>query len=156
MSSSTVTRRARCIRVAAALAALLTCAPLAMVSGQSAQPGYKVIVNPRNPTTSIERRFLIEAFLKKTTRWPHGEALRPVDLVADSPARRRFSEEGLNRSVAAIKSYWQQAIFAGRDVPPPELNSDEAVVEYVLRYPGAIGYVSGGASLGGARALQVK
>jgi len=124
-------------------------------AGQSAA-AYKVIVNPQNPNIQVERRFLLEAFLKKTTHWRHGEPIRPVDLAADSPVRRRFSQEALNRSVAAVKSYWQQSIFAGRDLPPPELDSDEAVVQYVLRYPGAIGYVSGGANLGGARALQVR
>ncbi|MBL9038318.1 MAG: hypothetical protein JNG84_07390, partial [Archangium sp.] len=29
---------------------------------------YKVIVNPNHPATSVERRFLSDAFLKKATR----------------------------------------------------------------------------------------
>jgi hypothetical protein len=116
---------------------------------------FRVIVNPRNATDAVDRRFLTEAFLKKTTRWRDGAAIRPVDLVSDSPVRRRFTDEVLNRSVAAVKSYWQQAIFAGRDIPPPELESDEAVVRFVLRYPGAVGYVSGAVNLGGARVLRI-
>jgi ABC-type phosphate transport system substrate-binding protein len=150
-----VAMRRRTWLTAAALAGLLLSSRPTPVAGETA-PAYRVIVNPQNPSGPVERRFLIEAFLKKTTHWGHGEAIRPVDLATDSPVRRRFSEEGLNRSVAAVKSYWQQLIFAGRDVPPPELDSDEAVVRFVLRFPGAIGYVSGGASLGGARVLAVR
>jgi ABC-type phosphate transport system substrate-binding protein len=118
--------------------------------------GYQVIVNPANPITSVERRFLLDAFLKKVTRWPHDELIRPADLDVGSSVRRRFSEQVLRRSVAAVKSYWQQLVFSGRDVPPPELDSDWQMVRYVLKYPGAIGYVGPGANLDGVKILTVR
>ena len=118
--------------------------------------GFQIIVNPTNPVTSVERRFLLDAFLKKVTRWPHDELIRPADLDAASPVRRRFSEQVLKRSVAAVKSYWQQLVFSGRDVPPPELDSDWQMVRYVLKYPGAIGYISPGANLDGVKILTVR
>jgi ABC-type phosphate transport system substrate-binding protein len=116
---------------------------------------YRVIVHPRNPVASAERIFVADAFLKKTTRWRHGEAIRPVDLV-DSAPRRKFTEDVLTRSVSAVRSYWQQQIFSGRGIPPPELDSDQDVVKFVLHNPGAIGYVSGHADLAGAKVLQVR
>ncbi len=106
--------------------------------------------------TSVTRDFLSEAFLKKITRWKDGETIRPVDLRADSATRRKFSESVLKRSVAAVRSYWQQRIFSGRDIPPPELDSDDAVQGFVAKYPGAIGYVSGAAKLNGVRELTIK
>jgi ABC-type phosphate transport system substrate-binding protein len=121
----------------------------------SPPPAYVVIVNPSNPTTSVGRKFLTDAFLKKTTRWDFNEVIRPVDQAPDSPVRRKFSEEVLKRSVAAVRSYWQQVIFSGRDVPPPELGSDEDVVKYVLKYPGAIGYVAGGSDTSDAKIVSV-
>jgi hypothetical protein len=117
---------------------------------------YRVIVNPANPTTVVERRFLAEAFLKKTTRWGSGDVIRPVDLEPESAVRRRFTHEILNRSVGAVKNYWQQMIFTGRDVPPPELSSDEEVVRYVLKHAGAVGYVSGTADIGTAKVIAVR
>jgi len=119
-------------------------------------PAYRVIVNPKNPIASAERKFVEEAFLKKTTSWSSGAVIRPVDLVPNAPARRAFSDEVLHRSVAEVKTYWQQAIFAGRDVPPPELGSDEDVIKFVLKYDGAIGYVSGTANLSGAKAIAIQ
>ena len=42
----------------------------------------------------------------------------------------------------AIKTWWNQQIFAGKGVPPPELTSDAKVLAYVSANAGAIGYVS--------------
>jgi hypothetical protein len=124
--------------------------------GQQPPPVYRVIVNANNPHTWIDRRFLSQAMLKKVTHWDHGEPIRPVDLGADSPTRRRFSSDVHNRSVAAVRNYWQQIIFSGRGVPPPELESDEAVVRFVARHPGAVGYVSGAADVAVVKVLQVR
>jgi hypothetical protein len=122
----------------------------------AAPSGYRIIVNPANPAVSLDRRFLAEAFLKKTTRWPDGELIRPVDLPPNAAARQRFSEDALNRSVAAVKSYWQQQIFAGRSVPPAELNGEEEAMKYVSRYPGAVGYVGESGDLAGVKVVGVR
>jgi ABC-type phosphate transport system substrate-binding protein len=119
-------------------------------------PEFVVIVNAANPASSAERKFLSDAFLKKTTRWRGGETIRPVDQSADSGVRRRFSEDVLERSVTAVRSYWQQVIFSGRDVPPPELSGDGSVLEYVKNHAGAVGYVSGSAGTDGAKVLLVR
>lgn len=118
-------------------------------------PHFRVIVHPNNPLRAAERAFIADIFLKKVTRWSEGEVIRVVDLRFDNPSRRRFSEEVIKRSVGAVRSYWQQRIFSGRDVPPPELESDEEVVAFVARSPAAIGYVSGTAKLAGVRELGV-
>jgi ABC-type phosphate transport system substrate-binding protein len=115
-----------------------------------------IVVNPSNATTTIERRFLEDAFLKKTTRWPNGEVIRPVDLAPESSVRRKFSEDVIRRSVASVRSYWQQIIFAGRDVPPPEFDTEDDVIKYVLKHAGGVGYVSGGASIGNLRVVGVR
>jgi ABC-type phosphate transport system substrate-binding protein len=119
-------------------------------------PAFQVIVHPQNPTNSVDRKFLADVFLKKRTRWPHDEVVKPVDASSRSAVRGRFSQDVLKRSVAAVRRYWQQIVFSGRGVPPPELDSDEAIVSYVLKNRGAIGYVSGNAELGKAKVVQVK
>jgi len=140
---------------AVTLALVVRCA---IALAQPAMPTlpYRVIVHPRNSIVSVERSFLADAFLKKTTRWRHGEVILPADLAGDSPVRRKFTEDVLNRSVAAVRTYWQQMIFSGRDIPPPEFDSEDEVVRYVLKHPGAIGYVSGSAEVGGAKVVPVK
>ncbi len=80
----------------------------------------------------------------------------PVDQRANSSVRQTFSEAVLRRSVSAVKRYWQQRIFSGRDLPPLEVDSDEAVVAYVLKHRGAIGYVSGGAKIDRTKVVSVQ
>jgi ABC-type phosphate transport system substrate-binding protein len=132
---------------------LLAFVVLSATAAAQSRPQFRVIVHPSNPVTSVDQRFLADAFLKKVTRWAHDEAIRPVDLHVDSTVRRHFSDDALKRSVAAVKSYWQQLVFSGRGVPPPEMDNDEQVVKFVLRNPGAIGYVSGTANVEGAKVV---
>jgi hypothetical protein len=140
------------------MAALLVilAAGVAAGSSRAAAPAFRVIVNPANASVALDRRFLTEVFLKRNTRWPTGELIRPVDQGTDSSVRRRFSEDVLNRSVAAVKSYWQQMIFSGRAIPPPELDTDEEVIRYVAKFPGAVGYVSGAGELAGVKAVALR
>jgi ABC-type phosphate transport system substrate-binding protein len=143
------------ILTALAVAALWSRVTVADAPAPAAS-GFQVIVHPSNPMTVVDRRFLVDAFLKKVTRWPHEEVIWPADLDADSTVRRRFTEQVLKRSVAAVKNYWQQLVFSGRDVPPPELDTDWQVVRFVLKHPGAIGYISPGVSLEGTKVLSVR
>jgi ABC-type phosphate transport system substrate-binding protein len=151
--------RTQAVAVVAILLALF--APGGSVSAEPtrqpppAAPAFRVIVNSKNTLSSVERTFLQDAFLKKSTRWPNDTVIRPVDLVSSSSVRSKFSSDVIGRSVAAVKAYWQQRIFAGRDVPPIEVENDARVVEFVKRYEGAVGYVSAAASLDGAKEIAV-
>jgi ABC-type phosphate transport system substrate-binding protein len=124
------------------------------LAGEGGQ--FRVIVDPENSTTLATRELLAEAFLKTSTRWPDGESIRPVDQRSDTPIRKAFSESILKRTIGAVRSYWQQRIFSGRDVPPPELDSDDAVVRYVSEHRGAVGYVSVSTKTGETRVVTVK
>jgi len=146
----------RVLTIFALLLAVFLAAPLKRLSADVREPAYQIIVHPANPATSAEREFLADAFLKKVAAWPGGEVLHPVDLPPNSTVRRSFSEDVLHRSVAEVKGYWQQRIFSGRDVPPPELDADEDVIKYVLKYEGAVGYVSGTARLNGTKVVAVR
>ena len=141
------------VLVAAAALGIAVGRPAADVDAAS---GVRVIVNPQNAAGAVERKFLTDVFLKKITRWGNMEAIRPVDQRGDAPVRASFTVAIMRRSVEAVKTYWQQAVFSGRDIPPPELDSDDDVVRYVLRNPGGVGYVSGQTDLHGARVLVVR
>ena len=130
-------------------------APWTSLAAAERTPEFIVIVHPDNPQNAATREFLADAFLKKTTRWSHDETIRPVDLRPSSATRRYFSDRVLKRSVAAVRSYWQQRIFSGRGVPPPELDDERSAVHYVLKYPGAVAYVAGDTKLEGAKVLAI-
>ena len=122
--------------------------------GASAQ--YQVIVHSGASVDAISKSDLSKIFQKESRDLPDGTAAVPVDLDAGSSVRAAFSDAVHGRGVSAIESYWQQQIFAGKDVPPEAKASDAEVIAFVSSTPGAIGYVSAGASLGsGVKAVSV-
>lgn len=137
---------------------LVMCALLALVA--SAAPvkaqGFTVVVNEANPVTSLSKDELSKIFLKKTTQWPAGGSIAAVDLGTGTSAREAFSKAIHGRGVSAIESHWQQQIFAGKDVPPPEKPSDAEVLAFVRANAGGIGYIAAGTTVGaGVKAIQV-
>jgi ABC-type phosphate transport system substrate-binding protein len=117
---------------------------------------FKVIVNSANSTTDLPADVAAKLFLKQTAKFPNGTAAQPVDQGKSSAVRAAFSKAVLNRAVAAVETYWQQQIFSGKEVPPPAKASDDEVLAFVKANPGAIGYVSGGASTAGVKVVDIK
>ena len=72
------------------------------------------------------------------------------------PARAVFTKIVHGKPVSAIASYWQQQIFAGREVPPAEKAGDAAVLAFVKANPGAIGYISAGVTADGVKLLTIR
>jgi len=118
--------------------------------------GFVVVVNDQNRVTSASRVLVSRYFLKKASHWDNGAIVLPVDLPADSPVRDAFSRRVLSKSVSSIKAYWQQQIFSGREIPPPEKTGEADALEFVRSNAAAIGYVSSEAQLPrGVRVLTV-
>jgi ABC-type phosphate transport system substrate-binding protein len=141
------------IALPAALA-LACCAFLASRSG-AAEP-VLVIVNENNPVSTMNAQDVSKAFMKKLKRWPDGVEVIPVDLKEEVPARESFSLEFHDKRATAVKAYWQKMIFSGREVPPPEKNTNAEVVTFVRANRGAIGYVAVGTPLGnGVKLIHV-
>jgi hypothetical protein len=67
-----------------------------------------------------------------------------------------FAQHVHRRPASALAAYWQQQIFSGRAVPPPERSTDREIVDYVSATTDAIGYVAPGTPLGtGVRILRI-
>lgn len=124
------------------LLAIALAIPFAAPAGAAEEASWKVIVNASNPAESISKEELARFFLKKKTAWPSGKVVEPVEPGKTSDARKGFAKDVLKKSPAALQSYWQQLVFAGREVPPQEKSSDADVISFVKAHENAIGYVS--------------
>lgn len=131
-------------------ALLVGAAALVVPTARAHAQGFVVVVNAAGPAT-LSKADAANAFLKK------GGALVAVDQGKGAGVRDAFSKAVLGRPAAAVATYWQQQIFAGKDVPPPEKGSDADVIAFVRSNPKAVGYVSAGAELGaGVKAATVQ
>lgn len=139
-----------------ALHALALALAAALPAAATPAEPFKVIVNAGAPTASVTREELARAFLRKTTRWPDGTEILPVEPRGDAPARAAFLDQVLRMSRGALRGYWTQMVFSGRDVPPLEKGTDPQIVAYVREHRGALGYVSADADTAGVKVIPVR
>jgi ABC-type phosphate transport system substrate-binding protein len=135
--------------------ALVTALLLALAGRAAAEEAFKVVVHRQNPATSLTRSQVSQLFLKKVTRWPNGAFVTPVE-PADEALKARFYERVTGKSTGALRAYWNQLIFSGRDVPPLERRDDEAVIDFVRGNAGAIGFVATGTATGDVKTVPLK
>ncbi len=143
----------RTLRTLLALAGALL---LAVAARPAQAQGFKVIAHAEVAESELAKDVVAKLFLKQAAKFPGGTAAKPVDLNKASAVRAEFSTAVLGRPVSAVETYWQQQIFAGKEVPPPAKASDDEVIAFVKATPGAIGYVSAGAAIAGVKVIAVK
>jgi ABC-type phosphate transport system substrate-binding protein len=100
-----------------------------------------IIANPsvEAPTPmSVEQVAAI--YLLRVTHWPDGTHIVPVNLSPSSPLRAKFTAEVLHEDTKSLSTYWNQMHFLGK-LPPVVQESQQAVLAFVQRVPGSIGYI---------------
>jgi len=116
---------------------------------------YQIIVNASNPVKALTVDEVSKLFTKKVVKWENGVAAAPVDLVAKSPVRAAFTTAVHGKDVQSIVAFWQQQIFSGGAIPPPEKATDAAVIAYVKANAGGVGYISAGAAAEGVKVVAL-
>ncbi|MEM7587616.1 MAG: hypothetical protein AAF560_29790, partial [Acidobacteriota bacterium] len=129
----------------------LSGAALAQVA---ANPPFKLVVHADNPTATLTASEVSRMFLGQLTHWPDGIEVLPVE--GPPHLRSGFARQIHRRSEAAIQSYWQRRVFGGDGEPPARKDKARAVLSFVRRHRGAIGYVSAVTPVGpGLRVARV-
>jgi len=116
---------------------------------------FKIVVNKNNPVTKMTRDEVSNIFLKKNPKWQNSEKMMPVDLVSTNPLREIFSQRVHQKSVSAIKIYWQKKIYSGTGLPPAERKNDAEVLAFIRNHSNAIGYVSAEADLDSVKEVSL-
>ena len=136
------------------LSALLLLLILAAVPAAAAD--FQLVANNSVPASSLTKSAVSAIFLKKTLKWEDGTPIVVADQNDKSPVRDAFTTFVHGKSVAAIKSFWQQQIFSGRDVPPVEQTTDAAILAFVRSTPGAVGYIGARTAASGVKIIEVR
>ncbi len=140
--------------VALVVAATLFAAALPVYAQEGT--AYTIIVNSSNRVLALSKRDISDLFLKKNG-WSNGRPAAPIDQSFGSLVRVRFSLDIHGRDVKAIRSYWQQLLYQGKDLPPPTRSSDAEVIDFVSSKGNAVGYVARGTRLSDAvRILSIR
>jgi len=126
-----------------------------LFTASSIAQSYQVVANINDTEVNLSKKEISQIFLKNIIKWDDGTKIVPVDLSIRSEIRAEFSEEIHGRAVNAIRSFWQQAAFSGAGTAPIEKSTDEEVIAFIKKNPGAIGYVSANTEVEGLVVLNV-
>jgi len=103
--------------------------------------GLLVIASPQVPVTSITVKQLADIYTLEKTFWSDNIQVVPVNREASSAERENFSASVFKLTPQEMGQYWNRLSFQGK-LPPIIQTSDQAVLGFVLRVPGAIGYIN--------------
>jgi hypothetical protein len=117
----------------------------AMLLPYPANAQILVIANRSVRSAEISDSDLRDVFTGAVVGLPGGERVMPV-LLKDGQAHEEFLTRYFGESDAAFRADWRRLVFSGRSTMPKTVDSEEAMMQYVARTPGAIGYISESAS----------
>lgn len=116
--------------------AVLIAAPAAFAQ-ESAAP--VLIGHPSVP--SIDKTVALRLYTGRAIEI-RGMAVVVVNLERGNQLRERFMSDVLGQDDNKYIAYWTVRKHIGKGAPPHELASAAAVIEFVSRTPGAIGYIA--------------
>jgi ABC-type phosphate transport system substrate-binding protein len=122
-------------------------------AGSAGSVELLIIANPSvSAMVPLTPRELRSIYLLRLTTWPDGSHIVPVNREASSAIRARFTAEALQQDNASLAAYWNEMHFQGK-LPPVVQESEPAMLAFVRRVPGAIGYISAASAPDGVRVM---
>jgi ABC-type phosphate transport system substrate-binding protein len=100
----------------------------------------KVIANLSVKSGEISSEELRSVFLGISTSLKSSGPVQPV-LARDRANLNEFAISYLGKTGAALETYYRSLLFTGKWSMPVGFATDQQVVDYVARTPGAIGFV---------------
>ncbi|SBT18568.1 hypothetical protein MGA5115_02715 [Marinomonas gallaica] len=116
------------------LAVTLLIAPLAVADDNR----VKVIANSNTNLSSLSSSEVRQIYMGGTL----SRRFQAVTLPVEHPLRKTFNVSVIGLTENRIQSYWAQLLFTGRSTPPRELSSIADAINFVIKEPAAIAYVS--------------
>jgi hypothetical protein len=113
-----------------------------------------VIANDSVKSASVSKSELRDVFTGASASLG-GSHVVPA-LLKSGPAHEAFLAEYVGKSDAALSATWRSLVFSGQASMPKSVDSDAAMVEYVVKTPGAIGYIAKTSPHEGVKVLAVQ
>jgi ABC-type phosphate transport system substrate-binding protein len=114
-----------------------------------------IIANSSVSASSISKTELRDIFTGASTSLSNGKQVTPV-LLRQGGVQDEFLSLYIGKTDSGFRAGWRSILFSGQGAMPKTLDSEAAVVEYVARTPGAIGYIGRAAPHEGVKILIVR
>ena len=121
-------------KVLLALALMIGC------SAGLASAEIKIIANTNVTETTVSGKTVEDIFLGKVVQWRDNAVIHVV-TVKDPKIHHAFLDQYLKKSEAQWNAYWKRLVFTGTGTPPEQAETQQALLEYVAKTKGAVGYM---------------
>jgi hypothetical protein len=92
---------------------------------------------------SVRQREVVRIFQGKYTRWPQTQVLVTIVMPSSKhPNALAVCKIMGYNSFKEMQKYWLSMVFQGRFSAPVFLDTDQEIIDYVLRNSGAVGIIS--------------
>jgi len=126
---------------------------IGVLSASLAQAGgLLVVVSSKVPDSEISLEQLANIYTMKKVFWKNNIRVVPINHKVASKERKRFSKAVFNLSPEEVGDYWNRLRYQGK-LPPVVQASDQAVLSFVRKVPGAIGYINANQKPAGVKIL---
>jgi ABC-type phosphate transport system substrate-binding protein len=118
---------------------------LFLVLAASGRAGGEVVIvaNPGISVSSLSEQDVKQIFLGKI-KSVGGESVKII-VQKDGDVHRKFLDDYVSRTPSQYKRYYKKLVFTGKGRAPIKVADDQAMLAYISRTTGAIGYVNAGA-----------
>jgi hypothetical protein len=111
-------------------------------SAENESAELAVVVNKSISLETLSASDLRLMILGEKSKWPDGKPVIAVETSPESAEKALQLKTVFKMSDAALKRYYMQAAFTGKDIAPPkEVASAAALKQFVAHTPGAIGCI---------------
>ncbi len=113
-----------------------------------------VIVNGASAVAGLSEDDLKDYYLGKKANWPDGSKVVVV-VLKDGPSHEKLMGK-LGKSSSQFTTGWKKLVFTGKGAMPEQVGSEDDLVAFIAKTPGAIGYADAGKVKDGVKAVPVK
>ena len=133
---------------------LISLFAMAIGSTSTVSAEETVFVNGASAIAGISDDDLKDYYLGKKASWPDGSKVTVV-VLKDGASHENLMKK-LGKSTSQFSTSWKKLVFTGKGSMPEQVGSEDELVAYVAKTPGAIGYADAGKAKDGVKAIPVK
>ncbi len=134
---------------------ILFIAALAGLSAAVQAADVAYIVNAQSTETALSADDLKSVLLGNKIKWDGGGVIK-LAVLTSGPVHDQVMQERAQRSADQFDKYWKKLVFTGKGVLPMQAADDAAVLDYVAKTPGALGYVAAASVTAQVKVLTIK
>lgn len=132
---------------------LLALAAFTLTAFVASAADFAIVANASAPD-SLSKDDVKNILLGNRTKWDSGGNIR-LAVLGSGATHEAVIQAFTARSTDQFDKYWKKLVFTGKGTAPDVFKTEEDLIAFVAKNPGAIGYVTAGANAAGVKVLKV-